>query len=218
MLQLYSSKCPRPTTTWSKHWHAGRCGPRTGFVWLANAFCITYFSQSHKDIVLEQRFQNFLSATQIWICQKPRVPCLKQHMIKIIIVWMILSSKLLGLFSLSAIYSFIKYLHYRYWDRQRQAVVMVKIYNQGIDRLGGRRDLFLTLCDPCLGCHPYFGNHCIRKTAFSKSHIIEVQVSMQLFGGYNIFLQCMSLQSLTFRLGWRCSTLTSKHAFIFSLL
>jgi len=116
MLQLYSSKCPR--LTWSKHRHAGRCGPRTGFVRPANAFCITYVAQSHKDIVLEQRFQNFLSATQIWICRKPRDPCLKQHMIKIIIVWMILSSMLLGLFSLSAIYSFIKFLHYRHWDRQ----------------------------------------------------------------------------------------------------
>jgi len=30
-------------------------------------------------------FQTFLSATQIWICWTPCNPCLKQHMIKIII-------------------------------------------------------------------------------------------------------------------------------------
>jgi len=33
---------------WSKHWHAGRMRP-------ANAFCIPYISQSHKDIVLARQ-------------------------------------------------------------------------------------------------------------------------------------------------------------------
>ena len=45
---------------------------------------------------------------------------------------MIFSSKLLGSFSLSAIYSFFTYLQYR---RQRQAVVIVEIYNPGLDHL-----------------------------------------------------------------------------------
>ena len=57
--------------------------------------------------------QTSLSATQIWICWRPRDPCFKQHMIKIIIVWMIFSSKLLSSISLSAIYSFLKYLRHR---------------------------------------------------------------------------------------------------------
>jgi len=61
---------------------------------------------------------------------------------------MIFSSKVLSSLSLSAIYSFLKYLHYR----QKQAVVTVKIYNPGLDRLGATH--FLTLCDP------YFGNQC----------------------------------------------------------
>jgi len=64
----------------------------------------------------------------------------------------IFSSTLLSSFSLSEIYSFLKYLHYR----QRQAVVTVKIYNPGLDCLGATH--FLTLCDPCWGRDPYFGN------------------------------------------------------------
>jgi len=57
-------------------------------------------------------------------------------------LWMIFSSKLLSLFSMSAIYSFLKYLCYR------QAKTTVKIYNPGLDRLGATH--FLTLHDPCL--------------------------------------------------------------------
>jgi len=34
------------TGTWAA------CGPRTVFVWLANAFCMPYCTQSHKRIVL----------------------------------------------------------------------------------------------------------------------------------------------------------------------
>jgi len=64
----------------------------------------------------------------------------------------IFSRTLLSSFSLSEIYSFLKYLHYR----QRQAVVTVKIYNPGLDCLGATH--FLTLCDPCWGRDPYFGN------------------------------------------------------------
>jgi len=65
---------------------------------------------------------------------------------------MIFGSNLLSSSSLSAIYSFLKHLHYR----QRQAVVTVKIYNPGSDRLGVTH--FLTLCNPCRDL--YFGNHC----------------------------------------------------------
>jgi len=37
-------------------------------------------------------------------------------------------------------------------------MVTVKIYNPGLDRLGALH--FFTLCEPCLGRDPYFGNHC----------------------------------------------------------
>jgi len=67
---------------------------------------------------------------------------------------MIFSSKLPSPFSLSAINSFLNIFA---TDRQRQAVVTLKIYNPGLDRLGATH--FLTLCDPCLGRDPYFGNH-----------------------------------------------------------
>jgi len=57
---------------------------------------------------------------------------LKQLMKKIMIVLMIFGSKLLSLFSMSAFHSFLnKYPSYR----QRQAVVTLKIYNSGLDRL-----------------------------------------------------------------------------------
>jgi len=67
---------------------------------------------------------------------------------------MIFSSKLLGSFSLSAIYSFIKYLHYRQTKTNS---------GNGENIQPGfrspRRDPFLTLCDPRFGRNPYFWNH-----------------------------------------------------------
>jgi len=42
-------------------------------------------------------------------------------------------------------------------DRQRQAVVTLKIYNSRLDRLCATH--FLTLLHPYLGFDPYFGNH-----------------------------------------------------------
>jgi len=55
---------------------------------------------SSSSLQIRRRFPNlqYLSATQIWICWTPRDSW--QHMIKIIIAWMIFSSKLLSSFSL----------------------------------------------------------------------------------------------------------------------
>jgi len=64
-------------------------------------------------------------------------------MTKILIVWMVFGSKFLSSFLMSTIYSFLKYLRY---DRHRQAVVTLKIYNSGLGRLGATH--FLTLLHP----------------------------------------------------------------------
>jgi len=80
---------------------------------------------------------------------------------------MVFSSKLLNSFSLSAIYSFLKYLRYR---QTKTSSGDGDIYNPGLDRLGATN--FLTLCDPCLGRDPYFGNHCPKGTfAYLKGYI-----------------------------------------------
>jgi len=76
-------------------------------------------------------------------------------MIKIIIAWMIFSSKLLSSFSLSAIYSFLKYLHYRQTKTSSgNGENMQPSFT--VDHLDAT--YFLTLFDPCLGRDPYFGN------------------------------------------------------------
>ena len=96
----------------------------------------------------------FLSATQISTWWTPRDPNLKQHMDKIMIVWMIFSSKLLSSFSVSASYFFLKYLRYR------PTKTSSFIYNPGMWIAATH---FLTLRVPCLSCHPYFGNHCLSR-------------------------------------------------------
>jgi len=86
---------------------------------------------------------------------------------------MIFCSKLLSSFSLSATYSLLKHLHYT--GRERQAVVTVKIYNPGLDRIGVTH--FFTLCDPCLGPDPYFGKHCHRiPTKVIRSTLYDARV------------------------------------------
>jgi len=52
---------------WSKHWHSGRSGPQTAFVWPANAFCMPYFTQSHEYIVLATQP---LQVTHHWSASK----------------------------------------------------------------------------------------------------------------------------------------------------
>ena len=80
---------------------------------------------------------------------------------KIMIVRMITDSKLLSSFSRSAIYSFSNIYA---TDRHRKAVVTLKISNSDLDWLGAT--YFLTHRDPCLGCQPYFRNHCWNRLLF----------------------------------------------------
>jgi len=72
----------------------------------------------------------------------------------IISVWMIFSSKLLSSFSLSAIYSFLKYLRYRQTKTSSGNGENIQPRFRS-----PRRDPFLTLCDP------YFRNHCSKQTS-----------------------------------------------------
>jgi len=71
----------------------------------------------------------------------------------LIIVWIIVSSELLSPFSLSTIYSFLKYPDYRQTKTSSG--------NGGLAQFRFRspqRDPFFTLRDPCLGRDPYFGD------------------------------------------------------------
>jgi len=59
-------------------------------------------------------------------------------------------------------------------------VVTVKIYNPDLDRLGATH--FLTLCGPCLGHDPYFGNHCYN-LLYTLPSVTSVQRSERCIGG-----------------------------------
>jgi len=63
-------------------------------------------------------------------------------------------AKLLISFSMSGIYSFLKYLFYRQTQTSSNNV-------KNIQRSFGspRRDSFVTFRDPCLGRDPFFENH-----------------------------------------------------------
>jgi len=91
--------------------------------------------------------QTFLSMTQLWVCWTPRDPTLKQRMKK---QWFY------GLF-LRQVAKFVSNV-----SRHRQAVVTLKIYIAGLDRLCATH--FLTLLHPSLGFDPYFGNNWVRST------------------------------------------------------
>ena len=69
-------------------------------------------------------FQDFLSATQIWVWWTPRDPSRKQHMKTLMIVyWMIFGNKLLRSFLVPETYSFLKHLHYRHTQTSSGSVV-----------------------------------------------------------------------------------------------
>jgi len=70
--------------------------------------------------------QTILNATRIWVWWTSRDPSLKQHMKKIVIVWMIFGSKLLCSFSMSAIYSSLKYLCFRQTQRSSGTCKLTK--------------------------------------------------------------------------------------------
>jgi len=114
-----------------------------------------------KTIYLDQRFPYFserdpnLSLVNI---SRPKPQTAYLNMKNALIAWMIFGRKFLSSFSLSAIYSFLKYLRY---TQTQQAVVTSNIYSPGLNRLCATH--FLTLCDPCLDRDTYFGNHCLRR-------------------------------------------------------
>jgi len=73
---------------------------------------------------------------------------------------LIFGSTLLSVFLMSAFYSFLsKCLCYR----QRQATVLLKIHNSGLDRLGMSH--FLTFHSCYFGFNPYFGSQWARSTS-----------------------------------------------------
>ena len=80
-----------------------------------------------------------------------------------LIVWMIFGSRLLNLFSVSAVYSFLKYLRY-ITDKFEELQLRFRLWSP-------RRDLF---SDPlrnrnlCLGRDPYYGNHWLQRLNLSK--------------------------------------------------
>jgi len=76
---------------------------------------------------------------------------------KLLIVWVIFGSKLLGSISKSEIYSFLKYHCTYILQSGADNQVTSKIHNSALDHLGATH--FFTLRDPSLGRDPYFGNH-----------------------------------------------------------
>jgi len=76
---------------------------------------------------------------------------------KILIVWVIFGSELLGSISKSEIYSFLKYLYITEWHRQSGDVENTQ-FCFGSPHLGATH--CFTLRDPSLGRERYFGNHC----------------------------------------------------------
>jgi len=109
-----------------------------------------------------QRFQNFFERD--W---RPKSQTAYVNMTKMLIVWIIFGSGLLSLFSVSAVYSFLKYLRY---TTNRQANKFEEL--QPRFRFGApRRDLF---SDPlrnrnlCVDRDPYYGNHWLQRLNLSK--------------------------------------------------
>ena len=88
-------------------------------------------------------------------------------MIKMLIVWMIVGSRLLSMFSVSAVFSFLKSLRYttnRQANKFEELQLRFRFWSP-------RRDLF---SDPlrnrnlCLGRGPYYGNHWLQRLHLSK--------------------------------------------------
>ena len=80
---------------------------------------------------------------------------------------MIFGSRLLTLFSVSAVYSFLKYLRYttnRQANKFEELQLRFRFWSP-------RRDLFsdpLRIRNPCLGRDPYYGNHWLQLLNLSK--------------------------------------------------
>ena len=81
---------------------------------------------------------------------------------------MIFGSRLLSLFSVSAVYSFLKYLRY---TTNRQANKFEELQVLRFRFWSPRRDLFsdpLRNCNLSLGRDPYYGNHWLQRLNLSK--------------------------------------------------
>ena len=98
---------------------------------------------------------------------RPKSQTAYLNMTKMLIVWMIFGCRLLSLFSVSAVYSFLKYLRYttnRQANKFEELPLRFRFWSH-------RRDLF---SDPlwnrnlCLGRDPYYGNHWLQRLNLSK--------------------------------------------------
>ena len=117
-----------------------------------------------------QRFQNFFPAwlkSELVNILRAKSQTAYLNMTKMLIIWMIFGSRSLSLFSVSAVYSFLKYLRY---TTNRQAKKFEELQLR-FKFWSPRRDLF---SDPlrnrnlCLGRDPYCGNHWLQRLNLSK--------------------------------------------------
>ena len=140
------------------------------FMWPVTTMVEIYLVTEKYEVQYGGSSQTLLSTTQIWICWTGRYPCLKQHMIKIIVVWMIFSSKLLSSFSLSAISSFLKYLCYRQTKTSSGNGENIQL------RLRSPwRNPFFDPLQPMFGSDPCFGNRCCMETGEDlKVHHVHI--------------------------------------------
>jgi len=98
---------------------------------------------------------------------RPKSQRVYVNMTKMLIVWMIFGSRLLSLFLVSAVYSFLKYLRYttnRQANKFEELQLRFRFWSP-------RRDLF---SDPlrnrnlCLGRDPCYGNHLVQRLNLSE--------------------------------------------------
>jgi len=133
---------------------------------IVNPDVASYHTTPDNDSILlepavQKVFRTWLKSELVNVLRpKPQIAYV--NMSKMLIVWMILCSRLLSLFSVSAVCSFLKYLRYttnRQANKFEELQLRFRLWSP-------RRDIF---CDPprnrnlCLGLDPYYGNHWLQR-------------------------------------------------------